>query len=149
MFFWGIVVAVLILDQGSKWLVLRYLDIGDSKEIIENLLYLNHVQNPGAAFGFLAYQTWLFVIVTLLVMAVIIYYLYQLPSHYIVSRLALALLLGGALGNLIDRIDTGYVVDFISITFWPPVFNVADMAIVIGIGLFVFSLWKIEKETSD
>lgn len=144
--FWGLALLVLILDQGSKWFVLQNIERGESIEIIGKVLSFTHVQNPGAAFGFFAYQTWLFIVVTILIGAIIIYYNYRLPATYKYTHAALGILLGGAAGNLIDRIDTGYVIDFISVVFWPPIFNVADMAIVAGIILFIISLWVNEKE---
>jgi len=133
---------VVILDQISKFLVSSFLETGQSITVIENFLYITYVRNPGAAFGMFPYQTTFFIVVTLVVTALIIYYYRFLSDNHKWLRFSLALQLGGALGNLIDRAREGYVVDFISFSIWPPVFNLADSAIVIGIGIFMVAFWS-------
>ncbi len=139
--FWGVILVILVLDQGSKYFVQSYMELGQSIGVINNLLNFTYVLNPGAAFGFLPYQTGLFIIITVLVIIFIVYYNYHLPASYSIMRMGLALQLGGAAGNLIDRVRTGYVIDFFDISFFPPIFNIADTAIIFGILFFVFSLW--------
>jgi signal peptidase II len=138
------IIAALIIaaDQFSKHLVVSLMQTGQSLALIENFLYITYVRNPGAAFGMLPYQTIFFVIITVVVVAFILYYYRILSSDHRLLRFALALQLGGAIGNLIDRVRTGYVVDFIDFKIWPPVFNIADSAIVIGIGLFIIAYWR-------
>lgn len=137
-----IAVLVVVIDQSSKYLVSSLMELGESITIINNFLYITYIHNPGAAFGMLPYHTFFFVIVTLIVMGVIIYYYRFLPNGFALLRFGLALQLGGALGNLIDRVSNVYVVDFIDISFFPPVFNLADTAIVIGIILFLVAFWR-------
>lgn len=137
-----IVLFVVGADQLSKFIVDTLMDTGQSVPIINNLLYITYVRNPGAAFGMLPYRTSFFVVVTLVVAAFIIYYYRTLPAGFTLLRFGLALQLGGAIGNLIDRVRTVYVVDFIDVSFFPPVFNLADSAIVIGIILFLFAFWR-------
>jgi signal peptidase II len=132
---------VLLLDQITKLAVRRCLLPGESFPIIRGIFHLSYVQNPGAAFGILKYQTGLFIGITALVVAAIIFYAPRVDQGLL--SLALSLELGGALGNLIDRLRFGYVVDFLDFRIWP-VFNVADMAIVIGVGLIFLYLLRTE-----
>ncbi len=138
-----IVALVVGFDQLSKHIVASLMHTGQSIPIVNNLLYITYVRNPGAAFGMLPYRTVFFVVVTLVVMVFIIYYYRTLPRGFTMLRLGLALQLGGALGNLIDRVRTTYVIDFIDVSFFPPVFNLADSAIVIGIVIFLFAFWRL------
>jgi signal peptidase II len=137
-----ITALIVIVDQVSKYLVVLLMEVGDSISLVRNFLHLTYVLNPGAAFGMLPYQTLFFVIITVVVIVFIVYYYRILSSDHRLLRLALALQLGGAVGNLIDRLRTGYVIDFIDFKVWPPVFNLADSAIVIGIGLFIIAYWR-------
>ena len=138
-----IAMAVIAADQISKFLVIYYMYSGQSIALVKNFLYLTYVLNPGAAFGLLPNQTVFFIIITILVAGLIVYYYRSLNSCHKLLRTALALQLGGALGNLIDRVlRDGYVVDFIDFKVWPPVFNLADSALVIGIGLFIIAFWQ-------
>ncbi len=136
------VAVVIILDQLSKFYITSTLEIGQSVTVVDNFLYITYVRNPGAAFGVLPYQT-VFLIVITVIVAVLVFYFYRILSDdHKWLRIGLALQLGGALGNLIDRIGGGYVIDFIDVTVWPPVFNLADAAIVIGIGIFLIAFLR-------
>ncbi len=137
-----IAAIVMAVDQLTKQIVIRTMVIGHSIPVIRDFLYITYVRNPGAAFGMLPYQTAFFVIITVIVGALIIYYYRTLSDDHKWLRFGLSLQLGGALGNLIDRVSSGYVVDFINFTIWPPVFNIADSAIVIGIGIFLVAFWR-------
>ncbi len=137
-----IVAVVLAVDQLTKQVVSRSMELGQSIVLINNFLYITYVRNPGAAFGMLPYQTVFFVIITVVVGALIIYYYRTLSADHKWLRFGLSLQLGGALGNLVDRLVEGYVIDFINFTIWPPVFNVADSAIVIGIAIFLIAFWR-------
>lgn len=141
--FFLIVVAIVAVDQFTKYLVASKMEVGQSIPLIDNFLAITYVRNPGAAFGMFPYRTLFFIIVTLFVMGMIIYYYRILPAGYRLLRLGLALQLGGALGNFIDRVRNTTVVDFIDIKFFPPVFNLADTAIVLGVILFLFAFWRI------
>ncbi len=137
-----IVSIIIIIDQATKQVVASMMEIGQSFAVINNFIYITYVRNPGAAFGMLPHQTAFFIIITIIVAVLIIYYHRIINENYKWLRLGLALQLGGALGNLIDRISSASVIDFINFVIWPPVFNLADSAIVIGIGIFLISFWR-------
>src|SRR3990170_4942117 len=127
--------AVIALDQASKYLVRANLSPGESFPE-EGLLRITNVSNTGAAFGIFQGQTFFLIAATFVGLGTIaLYYLYP-PMEHAVVRLALGLQLGGAIGNLADRIRVGRVTDFIDFRFWPA-FNVADSSIVIGVSVIV------------
>ncbi|MEW6661633.1 MAG: signal peptidase II [Bacillota bacterium] len=134
-----ITAAVLFFDQLSKWIIQETMELGQSIPVITNIFHITYWRNPGAAFGIMAFRTNFFIIVGFLVVAAIIIVLLRLPPERKLLKVALALQLGGAVGNLIDRIRTGYVVDFFDFRVWP-VFNIADSAIVIGVILLSWFL---------
>ncbi len=138
-----IVGAIVAADQLSKYIVASMMEVGQSISLIRGFLAITYVRNPGAAFGMFPYRTVVFIIVTLLVIGTIIYYYRALPEDFTMLRLGLALQLGGALGNLIDRVRSVYVIDFIDIKFFPPVFNLADISIVLGVIIFLFVFWRV------
>ncbi|NLA12371.1 MAG: signal peptidase II [Firmicutes bacterium] len=138
-----IAAAVVVLDQITKYLVVSKMDLGESIPLIRNFLAVTYVRNPGAAFGMLPHRTLFLIIVTLLVAGFIIYLYQAVPAGYTALRVGLALQVGGALGNLIDRVRNVSVVDFIDVKFFPPVFNVADIAVVIGVLIFIIAFWRI------
>jgi len=135
--------VVLILDQCSKLIADALLQFNQPVQLLP-FLDLRKVYNPGAAFSFLSnasgWQRWFFVTLTLFVSLVLVVWLRRLPAGQPRLALALSLILGGAAGNLIDRVVYGYVIDFIDLYYgdwhWP-VFNVADSAITLGAGLLV------------
>jgi signal peptidase II len=131
--------AVIALDQVSKAYLQANMAPGASVPVIPGVFHITYVLNPGAAFGILEHQRWFFVAVALLLVAVIVYLYPRIPAGYGLLRLGIALQTGGAAGNAIDRLKTGYVVDFFDFRVWP-VFNVADMAIVGGVTLIVYSI---------
>ena len=140
--------AVLFLDQLSKTVVSSTLTMHQVRPIIQGLLNLTLIHNTGAAFGLMAGQvscarTFFFLVVSLLAIGVVLWMLFRLPEGQKVELVALALILGGALGNVLDRIRLGEVIDFIDIyyrTYHWPAFNVADSAISIGVILLLFRL---------
>jgi signal peptidase II len=136
-------VAIVILDQVTKRIAEHYLPMqpDHSISIIGELLRLTYVQNRGAAFGILQNQSILFVFVGVAVIGAILVSYRYLPKMSLLLNVALGLQLGGAIGNLSDRIRIGYVVDFVDVAIWP-VFNVADSAIVVGVGVLAFHLLK-------
>ncbi|WP_353892180.1 signal peptidase II [Proteinivorax hydrogeniformans] len=135
-----IIIIIIALDQISKLLAYNLMDISESIPLIENFLHITLWTNPGAAFGILPHQRLFFIVVTILVTVVLSYYIYKLPSEKWVLKLAFSLQIGGALGNLIDRIYLGEVIDFIDFKIWSPIFNVADIAIVVGVALFALDV---------
>ncbi len=134
-------VTVFLLDFISKALVRQLMPFESSLPVIRGVLYLTHVGNPGAAFGLLANQTGFFVAVTLAVVGLILYYARQVKDAGSLMHVSLGLQLGGALGNLLDRLRFGRVTDFVDFRVWP-VFNLADSAIVIGVALFFWLMWR-------
>ncbi|MGH2559294.1 MAG: signal peptidase II [Thermomicrobiales bacterium] len=136
--------VVLLLDQATKWLVIRALGPGEPEhrvELIGSALAVHYVQNSGAAFGLFRGQTALLTAIALLVVGglVVSYARHRAPS--LTLALGLGLLIGGAFGNLIDRLRFGYVVDFVSVGIWPK-FNVADSAITVGVALLGLHLLR-------
>ncbi|NLJ56928.1 MAG: signal peptidase II [Firmicutes bacterium] len=127
-----IVLLIFAGDQLSKFWVVKKFYPGETRSLISGIFHLTYVRNPGAAFGLFAHQTTFFIIISLLVIFLILLGGYLLKNHNFILRLALSLLLGGSLGNFSDRLRTGYVVDFLDFRFWP-VFNIADVALVLGI----------------
>ncbi|MFY9257787.1 MAG: signal peptidase II [Dethiobacteria bacterium] len=144
-----IVAVVVLLDQLTKYLVASTMEVGQSFSLIEDFLAITYVRNPGAAFGVLPYRTAFLIIVTLIVVGLIVYFYHVLPASYTLLRLGMALQLGGALGNLIDRVHNVFVVDFIDLKFFPPVFNLADLFIVIGVIIFLFAFWRISPSLEN
>jgi signal peptidase II len=145
-----IIVILLVLDQISKYLVQLYLSpVGASLPVIDGLVQLTNVHNTGAAWGMLDGFRWLFIPMTLIVAAVLIYVIIRFHKKLTVfSRITLALLFAGATGNFIDRVLLTYVRDFVDITPWFsfPVFNVADSALSVGcVMLVIDALFLKEK----
>jgi len=136
--------VVVLADQLTKWLASTTLAVipGQSVPIVGDLFRLTYVYNQGAAFGILQDQKLFFVAVSVVVIGVIIASYRFFPVTGPLLHLALGLQLGGALGNLIDRVRLGYVVDFLDLAIWP-VFNLADAGIIIGVGILAFHLLRV------
>ncbi len=136
---------ILILDQASKFIISRVMSPGGSFPVIKNIFYLTHVQNKGAAFGLFPNQTLFFISVTLLTILLIIFFHQRLAKRGGSLSCALGLILGGALGNLIDRMRLKAVIDFLDFSLkghhWPS-FNIADSAITIGAVILLFSIFR-------
>jgi signal peptidase II len=142
--------AVVVLDQLTKALVVGQMGLHSYIPVVDGLISLSHVRNRGAAFGFLSdwdvpYQSALLSALSLGALVAIGVYFARLPTAARLPRLALALVLGGAVGNLVDRVRLGYVVDFVHV-FWRdyqwPDFNLADSAITIGVTLLVLDILR-------
>ena len=142
-------VAVIVLaDQVTKMVVSATLTLHASTTIVPGFLDLTHVRNTGAAFGILSeadfpFKTPLLISVAIVALVSIAVYATHLPAHQQLTRIGLALILGGAVGNLIDRARTGYVLDFVDVYwrnhhFWA--FNVADSAITVGVTAIILDL---------
>ncbi len=140
MIFFLTAIIIVLLDQLTKLVVQKFLELGKQTAIIPNFLYIKYLQNTGMGFGLMQGQTWMIAWITIIFIGILLYYYDKMPGKKIIVVFA-GLLLGGAVGNLIDRIAFGFVRDFIAFTFWPA-FNIADMAITVGgIGLLVY-LWR-------
>ena len=145
----------LPLDLITKLLVERNLSYADRIPVIEGFFYLTHVRNPGAAFGLFAdgdpqLRMFVFIAVSIVAVFIILSFFRQLAPGDRLSALALGLILGGAVGNLLDRVFRGEVVDFLHFKLWRgyswPDFNFADSFIVVGVGLLVLELLASEGE---
>lgn len=135
--------ALIFLDQITKWLTIRFLASGESVTLIPRILSLTYVKNRGAAFGILVGARWFFVAVTLLVVIALWVYAVKKKPSSLLFKISAPLICAGAVGNLIDRIARGFVVDMIEATFIDfPVFNVADCCVVIGAILFCLYVIK-------
>jgi signal peptidase II len=137
---------VMALDQATKWLITRHLPFYSEKTIVSGFFNLIHIHNAGGAFGIFAknsggLQSMAFIGIAVAAMGLILYLYKKIPDHYPVLAVGLALIFGGASGNLIDRLRIGRVIDFIDFYIgslhWPA-FNVADAAITVGMGIFAF-----------
>jgi signal peptidase II len=158
MTFYMIALAVILLDRATKLLIIRTLRLGQGIPVIPGFFDIVFVLNPGAAFGFLAtlseqVRNPLFILISVVaVILIIFYHTRYLRSHRLVS-VALGLVLGGAVGNLIDRLRYGMVVDFLDVhvgQYHWPAFNVADSAISIGVSLMILDMlldWHRERKT--
>lgn len=127
-----IIVLLIGIDQAAKLWAISSLKNVKSISVIENVFNLTYVENRGAAFGILQNNQWIFVIVAVLASAYGLYYLHNKKVN-IVGKCGILLIISGALGNLIDRVRLGYVVDFFDFTIvWEYVFNIADVFVVVG-----------------
>jgi len=127
-----IIGAIAIFDQLIKMKIVEKITLYDRLEVIKNFLYITYVENTGISFGLFKGTRVILIILTLIVCLVLCYYVFKFHKKYVGIAVCLSFILGGAIGNLIDRIRFGYVIDYIHFTFFPPVFNLADAAIVCG-----------------
>lgn len=148
MFYYLIALVVVALDQLTKWLVVRNMTEGQSITVIEDLFYITSHRNQGAAWGILQGQMWFFYIITIGVIIGIVYYLEKQAKGNKLFSLSLALLLGGAIGNFIDRLFRKEVVDFLNTYIFQydfPIFNIADAALTIGVGMMIITMLLDER----
>ncbi|PWM78626.1 MAG: signal peptidase II [Phascolarctobacterium sp.] len=135
--------AVVIIDQFSKYIVVENMALGESISIIENIFHLTYILNPGAAFGMFAHNRLFFIAIAVAVIGLIIWARKEILASPLEVKAGAGLFLGGAIGNLIDRARQGVVIDFFDFRIWP-IFNIADIAICIGVGLIIWNLLKTE-----
>lgn len=142
--------AIVGLDQATKWLVIQRLPLYEDVPLISGLLSLQHVRNSGAVFGFLSgadipFKPYLLALVSGCALLALAYYARTIPREERLPRFALSLVIGGAMGNLIDRVRFGYVVDFVKM-YWEnhvwPNYNVADSAISAGLVLLIVDSFR-------
>lgn len=136
-----IVGAVLvIIDQIIKYFVSAYLQPVGSVSVIDNLFSLTYVENKGVAFGMFSDMRWIFVALTAILLVIIIFYMFKKRPKGKFFYICAALIIGGGIGNLIDRVFYGYVIDYLSLSFFPPVCNFADYCITAGTIMLVIYL---------
>jgi signal peptidase II len=140
--------TIVLIDQVTKALIFQYLPFSQNIPVINGFFSITHIHNPGGAFGLMAnlsstMRSIIFLFISSLAIGLIFYFYKKTPSNYSWLSTGFALIFGGAIGNLVDRIRFGIVIDFLDfyIGNWHwPAFNVADSAISIGIGIFVIHL---------
>lgn len=144
---------IVLLDQIAKFIIERWMRLGESIVWIEGVLNIVHVRNFGAAFGLFSstppiIRTTLLMAISAIAIVVIFLILRKVDPRNTQLAIGLTSILGGALGNLLDRIRLGYVIDFIDLHWrhlhWPA-FNIADIAITVGVGLILIDGWRIKK----
>ena len=148
---------VVLLDQVTKVWVDRNMRVYDSQTIIPGIFDLHYIRNTGAAFGFLsgsqeAFRIPFFILVSLVAVGIILFLFHKLEDSEVMMPVALSLVLGGAVGNLADRIRLGEVIDFILFhykTFRWPAFNVADIAITVGVFLLILRIFFFEESVEE
>lgn len=144
--YYMIAFLVIIIDQLSKWIVVKQMKISQSIPIIERFFYITSHRNKGAAWGILQGKMAFFYIVTVIVVIALVYYLQRYGKSHVLLAISLSLLLGGALGNFIDRLFRKEVVDFLDFIIFSydfPIFNIADSALTIGvILLIIFTIFE-------
>jgi signal peptidase II len=146
------VLLTVPLDQLTKWWISATIPRGGWIDVIEGFFRLTHARNPGAALGlFPSAPIWIFIALSVAALVLIASFYLKLPAGDRFSAFALGLILGGAIGNLIDRVRLGEVVDFLQFDlglFIFPDWNVADASIVIGVGLLLLEVVALETEES-
>ncbi|MDD6095127.1 MAG: signal peptidase II [Clostridia bacterium] len=143
--------AVIILDQLSKYLVVQYIAEGATVRCIDGLFHLTYIKNRGAAFGMLADHRWVFMAVSVIAIVAIIVYMWRTKPKNMWLKTALGMIVGGGIGNMIDRTVNGYVVDFFEVEFVNfAVFNVADAFVCVACGiLIVYVIVSSVKESRE
>ena len=142
----GLSSLVIIIDQATKYWIQSRMAYGESAPVIREVFHITYILNPGAAFGILENKTWFFIAVALILLVGVAYLYPRLPANQPIVKLGAGLLVGGAIGNLIDRVRIGYVIDFFDFRIWP-IFNVADICIVCGVACLAHYLLMIPDET--
>ena len=139
-------IALIVIDQISKYLALNNLANIGSIPIIENIFHLTYVENRGAAFGMFQNNQIVFIIVAVVASIVGLYYIYKKKLN-LLGNISIVLIISGAIGNLIDRVRLGFVVDYFDFRFiWDYVFNVADIFVVVGTILLCIYIIVFEKD---
>lgn len=146
--------CAIALDQLTKWLIYFNLPIGEVAFGIDGLFEITHIRNDGMAFGLLDEHRWIFIVASIIGICVISVYLFRFSSDNRFTKIGLALVIGGGLGNMVDRIVLGEVVDMIHVTifndFFPYVFNVADSCVCVGVGMAIVGIvYDIIKEVKS
>ncbi|MDU1258542.1 MAG: signal peptidase II [Staphylococcus warneri] len=136
---------IIVIDQVTKWIIASSMKIGDSYEVIPNFLNITSHRNNGAAWGILSGKMFFFYIITVIILIVLVLFFIKEAQYNLFMQLAISLLFAGALGNFIDRLFNGEVVDFIDTNIFGydfPIFNVADSSLTIGVILVIIALLK-------
>ena len=141
----GLALAIFIVDQGLKKLVEGSMRLGESIPLIDGVLHLTYIKNPGGAFGLLGGQAGILLLGSPIPVAFVFWMLHA-GEHCRATTVGCGLILGGAAGNLMDRVREGEVTDYVDLRVWP-IFNAADVAIVLGVGLLLLAALRPEVNT--
>jgi signal peptidase II len=155
-FYYLFILFWIALDQLTKYLVARSISLYEVVPVIPGFFNLTRVHNRGAIFGFLSNSHYpaariLLNLGAILALGVVVYYFFKTPAELVLSRLSLSLIIGGAIGNIIDRLFRGYVIDFLDFyagSFHWPFFNLADSCITVGVILLLFDLLRSKGRVS-
>ena len=146
-----IIVSLVTLDQVTKAMAVSLLGKGGSVEVIPGIFRFTYVENRGAAFGMLSDNRWVFMILSTVAIIAMIIYLWKLRPDSVLACMAISMIIAGGIGNMLDRIYLGYVIDFFDFcafpTLWMWVFNVADVCVCVGGGLLM--LWLVISMIAD
>lgn len=136
-----LILITVFLDQIIKFFIINNFSHGQSQAIIKGIFHLTYVQNTGAAFGIFKNANNFFIVISIIIILFLLFYRYYYFERNFYINISIGLIIGGAIGNLIDRIFLNFVVDYLDFRVWP-VFNLADSAIVVGAGiLIIYILW--------
>lgn len=156
----SIILGVVALDQATKWIVMLNMELGESVPLIEDIFHFTYIRNSGASFGSFSDSRWVFMVISTVMIAAMIFYLVKYRPSKKLMYIPISMIIGGGVGNMIDRLfygesfGNGTVVDFLDFCAFPDlwmwIFNVADAFVVVGAGiLFVYLLIDIIKEEKE
>lgn len=143
-----VMIGALFLDQWTKLYIASHMRLLESISVIPDFFSITYAHNTGAAWSMLEGQMWFFYVVTILVLIMLVPFYRSLKEHQFISKLGIAMIFAGTLGNFIDRIRLGYVVDFLDFIIFGydfPIFNVADVCLCVGIGLVILDEFLYEN----
>ena len=138
-------VGIILLDQVSKWIVRTAMSVGESIPVLGDFFRLTYVRNTGAAFSMLSGERLLLVILPLVVVTGAFWYFWTHPGKHCLFYISWSMIIAGGIGNLIDRAVFGWVTDMLDFSIFPPVFNVADVGVTVGCGLFMYYILMEER----
>ena len=147
--YYVVALIVVVIDQVTKYMIVKTMELSETIPLIEGVFHITSHRNRGAAFGILQDARWFFIVITVIVVAAIVWYMPRIRGQK-VSLWGFTLILGGAVGNFIDRLLKGEVVDFLDFRLIHfPIFNVADSCIVIGVGLLLLDTLRGAKQAKS
>lgn len=138
-----VVLFLVCIDQYSKQVIVTYISLAEKREVIPDFFYITNVRNTGAAWSLFEGQKYLFVVITIGAIIGFSYLLLKDSKQPLINKVSYLLIIGGAIGNLIDRVINAYVVDFLDFYIFGydfPVFNLADVFLTVGVGLYLLSI---------
>lgn len=145
--YWIIAGIFFVLDRYTKYLITANMLQGQSIPLIQDFFHLTFIENSGAAFGIFRNRTWLLILITIVILGFLVYLAYTMARKNKWLLLSLGMITGGAIGNLIDRIRTGLVIDFLDFRgIWDYIFNVADIGVVVGVIILAWQILFVEKQ---